>query len=244
MTGEPDPHTGREAAIDESGVDRPGVEDPPWTRDAVAVITHEILGWLRALVAFTRAPRRFVADWADGRTRPLNPLAFALNGLTIAGPVTALIVHMVALPDDQLPFWVQVIKPLVPWAYNILWLVPVHLGLRLMGGRRRLRTTIGASFYAGGPMHIMRLFILPIQLIQMQRPTDIRWSLISGVAALVQMTLLCIYLTAALGGAHKLRPWRAALVILVLFVASLVSWGYFGIKMGKSGMRIVRLFIT
>lgn len=219
-------------------------DDPPWTREALAVITHEILGWLRALVAVTRAPRRFVADWADGRTRPLNPLAFALNGLTIAGPVTALIVHLVALPDDQLPFWVHVVKPLVPWAYNVLWLLPVHVGLRLVGGTRRLRTTIGAAFYAGGPMHIIRLFVLPVQLMQMQHPHDVLWSLLSGVVALVQMTLLCIYLSAAMAGAHKLRTWRAALVVTGLFLASVVAWGYFGVKMGKSGMRVVRMFIT
>src|SRR5437879_3896310 len=186
-------------------------DDPPWVRDAFAAVAHEIMGWLRALVAVTRAPRRFVADWADGKTHPLNPVAFALNGLTVAGPVTALIVHLVKFPDDQLPFWAQVLKPLVPWTYNILSLLPVHADLRLVGGKRKLRTTIGASFYAGGPMHIFRLFLLPFQLMQMLHPSDARLSLIMTLLSLVLFVMFCVYVSSAMAGAHKLPMWRAAL---------------------------------
>jgi hypothetical protein len=221
-----------------------GEPEPQWPREAFGAIWHEIVGWLRALIAVTAAPRRFVADWADGRTRPLNPLAFALNGLAVAGPITAIIVHFMHLDDDVLPLWAQLLKPVFPWAYNILWLVPVHYALRFLGSRRTLRTTVGASFYAGGPLHLARLFVVPLQLKQMANPHDFRLALESGVGGLVIMILFCWYMTATMAGAHKLRTWRAAVVVIIVFMISAGFWAWFGIRTGRAGLRVIRAMIT
>jgi uncharacterized integral membrane protein len=224
----------------------PDRSDPPWPREAFGALVHEIGGWLRALLAVARAPRRFAADWADGRIRPLNPLAYALNGLALSGPVTAIIVWLVGIGVDELPFWAQVLKPLFPWVYNLVLVLPMHAGLRLLGSQRRLRTTIGAFFYGAGPLHILRLFFLPLQLLQMIPSHQRDWRVIvaGSVAGLLQMVLFAIYLVACQAGAHKLKAWRAALPTVIVFLASVVGWGWFGIHFGPSGLRIVRAMIT
>ncbi len=218
--------------------------DPPWMREAAGAIAHEILGWLRALLDVTRAPRRFCAAWADGQIRPLNPLAYALNTLAVVGPASALLTHLIGIEDDVLPLWVQLLKPLIPWIYSLLWLVPVHLGLRALGSTRRLSTTIGASFYAGGPPQFLSLFYVPMQLWQMAHPKDLRFALASFVSGVVMMVLLCGYATAAQAGAHKMRPRRAAVVVIGLFVVSALFWAWVEVRTGELGLRVVRVLIT
>jgi hypothetical protein len=218
--------------------------EPQWVREAFGAIAHEILGWLRALYAVARTPRRFVADWAEGRTRPLNPFAFTLNGLAVAGPLTAIIVHLMHIEDDVLPVWAQLLKPLFPWAYNLVWLLPVHYALRLFGSTRQLRTTIGASFYAGGPVHLARLFVVPLQLNQMAHPHDFHLAIVSGIGGLVTMFLFCFYMTATMSGAHRLRAGRVALVVIVVFVISAGFWSWFSIHSGRAGLRVIRALIT
>ncbi|MGZ3440197.1 MAG: hypothetical protein ACXVDD_11810 [Polyangia bacterium] len=221
-----------------------GEPEPQWPKEALGAIVHEIVGWLRALWAVARTPRRFVADWAEGRTRPLNPLAYSLNGLAVAGPITAIIVHLLHIDDDALPLWAQLLKPVFPWAYNLIWLVPVHYGLRLFGSTRKLRTSVGASFYAGGPVHLARLLVVPLQLDQMAHPHDFRLAIYSGIGGLVTMILFCFYMTATMAGAHRLRAGRTALVVIVVFVISASFWGWFGIHSGRAGLRVIRALIT
>ncbi|MCU1281841.1 MAG: hypothetical protein JWM53_5387 [bacterium] len=223
-----------------------GEPDPQWFREAVGAIAHEIFAWLRALAAVTRAPRRFVADWADGRTRPLNPLAFALNGLALAGPVTAIAVHVIDIGDDDFPLWLLLVKPAIPWLYNLLFLVPVHLLLRLFGARRKLRTTFGAAFYAGGPIVIVRLLFLPLHLLAVTPRyfADVRVALATGVVGIIEFGVFLYFMTAALAGAHKLRGWRAFVSIALPFLVSIVVWGWFGIHAHKASMRWVRAMIT
>jgi hypothetical protein len=218
--------------------------DPPWMREAAGAIAHELLGWLRALVAVTRAPRRFCAEWAAGEIRPLNPLAYSLNTLAVVVPAAALVTHLIGIEDDVLPLWAQLLKPLFPWVYDLLWLLPVHFALRALGGTRRLGTTVGASFYASGPLHFVRVFYVPLQLWQMAHPTDLRFALMSAVSGLVVMVLFCSYSTAALAGAHQMPRWRAAVVVVVFFVVSAALWAWLGIRTGHAGMRVVRAMIT
>jgi hypothetical protein len=224
----------------------PDRSDPQWPREAFAALAHEIVGWLRALLAVTRAPRRFAADWADGRIRPLNPLAFALNGLAVSGPVTAFVVWLVGMGTDELPIWGHIAKWLFPWVYNLLLVLPMHAGLRLLGSRRPLRTTIGAFFYCGGPMIILRLLLLPVQLLQMMPSHERDWrvTIAASLAGLLQLALFGVYLVATQAGAHKLKPWRAALPTLIVFLASFVAWGWFGIHYGPRGLKLVRALIT
>lgn len=218
--------------------------DPPWVREAFGAIAHEVVAWLRALAAVTVAPRRFVAAWSDGELRPLNPLAFSLNTLAVAGPVVAILVRLLGIEDDVLPLWAQLLKPLFPWIYNLVWLVPVHYGLRALGGQRRLSTTVGASFYANGPVHIARLFAAPLQLRQLAHPHNFRLAVEAALGGLAIMILFCIYLTAAMAGAHKLPRWRAAIVVVAVFAVSAVLWAWFGIVTKDAGLRVVRALIT
>ena len=218
--------------------------DPPWLREAAGAIAHELLGWLRALAAVTRSPRRFCAEWAAGESHPLNPLAFALNTLALAGPAAALLAHLIGIEDDVLPLWVQILKPAFPWLYNLVWLVPVHFGLRALGGTRRLGTTVGAAFYAGGPLQIARIFYVPLQLSAMAHPGDLRVALTLLLSGFVMMALFCGYTSAALAGAHRMKAWRAAVVVVVVFVISAIVWAWIGIHSGNAGMRVIRAIIT
>jgi hypothetical protein len=218
--------------------------DPPWPRQAAGAIAHEILGWLRALGAVLSRPRAFAAAWAAGESQPLNPLAYSLNTLAIAGPVTALLVHLAGVEDDVLPLWAQLCKPLLPWIYNLVWLTPMHFGLRLVGGRRRLRTTIGASFYAGGAIHLLRVFTAPLSLLQLAHPHDLRLALTSAAGGLVMFVVYAIYTTAVMAGAHQLPRWRAAIVVVVMFVVSVAFWFFIRARAGAAGLHLIRAMIT
>ena len=218
--------------------------DPPWLREAVGAFVHELLGWLRALVAVTRAPRRFCAAWAAGETRPLNPLAYSLNTLAFAGPAMALLVHLAGVEDDVLPLWAQLLKPILPWIYNLIWILPVHFGLRGLGGTRRLRTTIGAWFYVAGPIHILRIFTAPLQLQQLLHPHDLRLAMISALCAVVMFLFYGIYMSTAMAGTHRIRTWRAALVVVFFFVASVFFWAELRMRAGQAGMHVIRAMIT
>jgi hypothetical protein len=120
----------------------------------------------------------------------------------------------------------------------------VHLGLRAMGGERRLRTTVGASFYAGGPLHIVRIFLVPVQLRQIAHPHDHRAALASLVGGFVVMLIFCGYGTAVMAGAHRISRLRAGAVVVFVFLVSVVLWGWFGLHAGLAGLRVVRALIT
>jgi hypothetical protein len=218
--------------------------DPPWPREAAGAIAHEVLGWLRALGAVLATPRRFAAAWASGEIRPLNPLAYSLNTLAIAGPATALLVHVAGVEDDVLPLWAQLLKPLLPWVYNLLWLLPVHFGLRALGGTRRLRTTVGASFYAGGPIHLLRIFTVPLQLQQLLHPHDRHAAIVSALCGLVMFLLFTIYSTAVMAGAQRVSTWRAALVVVIVFLVSVFFWAELRMRAGQAGLHLIRAMIT
>ncbi|HEY2746807.1 MAG TPA: hypothetical protein VGL86_19395 [Polyangia bacterium] len=218
--------------------------DPRWIREAAGAVAHEFLGWLRALAGVVAAPRRFVAAWADGEIRPLNPLAYSLNTLALAGPATALLVHLAGVEDDVLPLWAQLLKPILPWIYNLLWLLPVHFGLRVLGGKRPLRTTVGASFYVGGPIHLLRIFTVPLQLLQFLHPHDLHLAIASSLCGIAMFLVYTIYMTAAMAGAHRLARWRAALVVVVFFVLSVFFWAGLTLRAGQAGMHIFRAMIT
>lgn len=218
--------------------------DPPWPREAAGAIAHEFVGWLRAFGGVVVAPRRFAAAWAAGESRPLNPLAYSLNTLAFAGPATALLVHLAGVEDDVLPLWAQLVKPLLPWIYNLVWLLPVHFVLRALGGKRRLRTTVGASFYAGGPIHLLRIFTVPIQLQQLLHPHDKHLAIASALCGIVMFVIYAIYTTAVLAGAQRVATWRAAVVVVGFFVASVVFWAELKLRAGQAGLHIIRAMIT
>ena len=218
--------------------------DPRWPREAAGAIAHELLGWLRALGGVLAAPRRFCAAWAEGEVRPLNPLAYSLNTLALAGPAMALMVHLAGVQDDVLPLWAQLAKPILPWIYSLVWLLPKHLCLRALGGRRRLRTTIGAAFYADGPIHLVRIFTAPVQLQQLLHPHDLHLAAASTVSALAMFIVYAIYMSAAMAGTHRIATWRAALVVVGFFVASTFFWAELKMRAGQAGMHLIRAMIT
>ena len=221
-----------------------GEPDPPWVHEAASAFGHEIVGWLRAFGGVVRAPRRFVAAWAAGQSAPLNPLLYSLNMLAFAGPATALLVHLAGVEDDVLPLWAQLLKPLLPWVYNLLWLTPLHFVLRALGGTRRLRTTIGAAFYAAGPIHFVRIFTAPTSLMQMAHPHDLRLALLSGGIGLAMFVVYTIYSTAAMAGAQRLPLWRAAIAVVGMFLVSVAIMTLIRARAGAAGLHLIRALIT
>jgi hypothetical protein len=216
--------------------------DPNWPRQAIAAVVGELVAWLRALLAVTRAPRRFAADWANGRTRVLNPLAFALNELAVVGPVHALCAHLFGM-TVELPLWLQAAKVVLLWLYTLAWVAPLHLALRALGGTRPLRTTLGAAIYGGGPATILRLITMPVMLRIMTRPS-LGGALAMLVLSLVELLVVAIYMTAAIAGAHGVRSWRAAVPLVIMLCASSALWGWIGVRAGQAGFKLVLALVT
>jgi hypothetical protein len=78
----------------------------------------------------------------------------------------------------------------------------------------------------------------------MAHPTDMHIALASLLVGVVVMGLFCAYSALALGGAHQIKTWRAAIVVVVVFVVAAVVWGWFGMRTGRAGLRVVRALIT
>jgi hypothetical protein len=157
----------------------------------------------------------------------LNPLAFALNNLALAGAARAAIARLVGFASDSFPLWVEIARPLVPWVFGLIWQLPLHAGLRLGGSRRRLRTTIGASFYAGGPIGIVTLLALPLHLRAMSS-TSPPLLLANAAGGLITLVLSLAFLTATHAGAHGLSRRRALLPVLFITLGAAACGAWMG----------------
>jgi hypothetical protein len=200
----------------------PPTENPDWPREAARALAHETLGYLRVVWQTLAQPRRFYAEWADGTRRALNPLAVTLNSVAVVGIWRVVWQRLdgVTLPDA--PWWLELIKPAITTASHCLYGVLVHGAMRLLGARRPLRTTLGATLYcSAGPLTLISIGFTPLTLLmtahraQLERgkltPVDVVTTLLGFVLWMVSWVLTAM----ALGSAQRQRAWRVTIAVVV-----------------------------
>jgi hypothetical protein len=137
--------------------------EPTWVKDTVGHIVSEIRLYLQTAVAFALRPRASAADWASGRLKTLNPLAYLLNSMVLVGPWRALWQNILGMPN--LPLWRDVLGAAAPFIFVVVSGSLVHLFFRAFGSKRRLTSTWAVSIYAtGGLPTIITLLCEPLNL--------------------------------------------------------------------------------
>ena len=194
--------------------------DPPWPGDAVRAVGRELAAFARTLWAMLSAPARFADDWAAGRRRALNPLAFLLNALAVLGPWRALWARLVDPNPLTIPLWFELAKPLYPIVINVSVTALVHLLLKPLGARRPLRSTLAIGMYvSGGPSAIMNFLVGPLMLYGFLHREDARVALPMALANLAMLAVFIVYSILAQAGLHRLRRWRVAVAVLLAWTA-------------------------
>jgi hypothetical protein len=193
--------------------------DPAWPTEAWRAFANEQRLYLSTAVAFTRDPRRFGAEWADGRLRALNPIGFALTGLGITGAWQVAVVRLLDAAPPNAPLWTELIKPAVPFLFPAVMSVLVHLIAKLLGSRRPLRSTVGIALFASGPMTGAMVIFAPLVALGVKHPGSVAWGL-ATMCGSFSMAMMYVVLTArALAGLHDIKARWAALALLVVYAA-------------------------
>jgi hypothetical protein len=167
--------------------------EPDWVSDAARLAWAEARHFVRTVAAFIRGPRRFAAAWAEGRGGAMHPLGYLLNALAVLLPYQVCWSHLSGDSSPAAPVWLELVRPAVYVAGNVVFAVVSHVLLLLGGSRRRLTSTVAMALYAsGGPMTLASLMIAPL----------LRW----GASPLVLWLPLCAFLVtyaAATKGLHR-----------------------------------------
>src|SRR5690348_9911768 len=121
--------------------------DRNWPAEAATAAAHEWKAYAQAVAAVARAPERFAREWADGARDALNPVYYLLNSAVLYIPWVILWRRIAGKADDALPLWAQALQQFSVFFVSLSWVLPGHLALRLLGGRRPLRTTFALFTY-------------------------------------------------------------------------------------------------
>jgi hypothetical protein len=194
------------------------LRDPDWLRQAALAFWHEIRAFLAAAWSCARAPTTFSRRWADGELEALNPLACLLNSLALRGPWHVLWIHLLGVPNDM-PFWIELGKPILPVLSLLFYGCGVHGLLRLTGKRRPLRTSLGVTMFVNaGPMTALALPVIPLNEAMLAGNSI---GLAMSMANVVVLAVFALYLTVSLAAVHRVRRgW-----IVLAFVLVFVLWG-------------------
>ncbi len=207
-----------------------GEPDPPWLRDAARAVGHELAAFATTSWAIVAAPARFADDWASGRRRALNPLAFLLNALAVLGPWRALCTRLIDPNPPTTPLWFELGKPIFPVAMNVTVTALFHLLLKPLGARRPLRSSLAVAMYvSGGPLAIVNFAVAPLVLYGFIHREDLRITLVSSVVNLLMLLLFVVYLVVMQASLHKLPRWRVTIAVVV-------AWTTFGFLSARTSI--------
>jgi hypothetical protein len=146
-----------------------------------------------------------------------------LNSAAIFIPGMILSRHLARVPDDALPLWAQALQQLSVFFLTLSWVLPGHLALRLLGGRRPLRTTFALfAFMFGGPLLVIALAGLPVYYLG-QRPELAKLSSLHVVGWTIFIAWLVAfvwYSVRLLASAHRLAWWRGLIATAVMYASS------------------------
>ena len=197
--------------------------DPPWLRDAVRAVGRELAAFGTTLWAIVASPARFADDWAAGRRRALNPLAFLLNALAVLGPWRALCARVIDPNPPTTPLWFELGKPIFPVVINISVTALFHLLLKPLGGRRPLRSSLAMAMYvSGGPLSILNFLVSPLVLYGFIHHYHGAVAMASAVANLTLLGVFFFYLIVTESSLHRLPRWRVTIAVVI-------AWILFGI---------------
>jgi len=180
--------------------------EPRWVHNALVAWWTEIRSLLVTMWRFISAPRRFGAEWADGKLAAMNPIAVVLGSATVLLPADYGLQRLLGWDRRaNVDVWIELARASRPYLFAALTAVVVHIVLRLVGSRRSLTTTVGLMFYAG--VFSWLAWCLGLVACYVTGVGSVIPNLASAATTLIWATL-------ALVGAHRVRSWWCAPLML------------------------------
>jgi hypothetical protein len=199
-----------------------GAADPNWVREALDTpFVQRAKMMFAALWLFLRAPRTFGEAWSVGSRNVPNPVV----AMTAAVSIVTLIAHEARrfFQKDDAPQTLlrSLGETIGPYFLYIGLGLFAHFALRVLGSKRRLRTTVGVALLAGaGPGTIVALGIVVPAVVAVARFGSLS-AVVAHLAPWAQLIVaayvLGIYIYSmalfkfALAGAHGLPRWKGLL---------------------------------
>lgn len=215
-------------ATDDLGAGAPAVARRPrnWLADGFHHLGEQFALLFRTAARFTRHPRQFSIDWAEGRFRAFNPLAFFATAAGVTGTLGVLVERATAgegtrAMSTTMGFVLQEVEPYA--SYFLLGLL-CHLCLvPLVGrGRRPWHTTLGISLFAGGgPAAAADVLGFGLQValrVSRDEAGALTSAAVDSLAAgsiLLANGVFLVAFAAGLAGVHRVRLWRILVALLV-----------------------------
>jgi hypothetical protein len=237
---------------------RTGDEDPHWLRDALALpFVAKIRTIGRAVWFLLRAPRAFGEAWYRGERDIPNPLVAmtaAVSILTVLGQETRRLVNKDEPPHS---LFSSFLETLGPYAVYIAIGIVAHGVLRLLGSRRKLRTTVGVTLLTGAGAGTLLALGIALPAIVAVRLLGMPSTLSNGLpnagqaVLIVLFTLMYFYFLAAfelaLAGAHGLPRWKGIVagtvaVFVVAYACGAVEHAAPGDTLGALGPHLSLYF--
>jgi hypothetical protein len=212
-------------------------EDPHWLRDALAIpFIEKIRSMGRALAFFVRRPRAFGEAWFRGDKTIPNPLvamATSVPIVTLISQESARHLKFETAPRTLLAGLGETLDPYV--VYIGAGLV-AHAGLRLLGSRRNLRTTVGISLLSGAgtgavfapsfaiPVLALAKIYGSVDVANTSAPDALKLALLGGIFGGYLYFLFLFQF--ALAGAHGLPRWKAVIAGMIAVAAMAFACGW------------------
>jgi hypothetical protein len=199
--------------------------DRKWLAEAARAVTHEWQAYFRTVSAVIRHPARFAREWADGTRNALNPLAYALNAGAIIVPWVLVLSRLLRRDMPNMPLWVDALQSARGLLGALWYILPGHFALRLVGGKRPLRTSCAIFIYFWcGPLALWTFVIMPWAALYWRpgAPTSPLIRATNHVAFAAFVLIFAFYSTTMLAATHRLRLWRAVVAVVGMFA---LNWG-------------------
>jgi hypothetical protein len=198
-------------------------QSPPWLRDGASAAWREVRGYLSTAWAFTRAPHRFMAEWARGERTALNPLAMLATGAAITAAMHQLAGAVVGIahPDGLID---AVLTALGPYAHYVALGLLCHVVVaRRDADGAGVLDSVATALYAGaGPAALAEAIgWLVICAVWPFWHSEIALAVMLGVA----FSVFCLAFAAALGGLHRSSTLRNTLAFALAFPVTGLIFG-------------------
>jgi hypothetical protein len=185
---------------------KPVQNEPRWLNDMAALWRREIRAFFSTAAALIVSPQRFGREWASGQRTAMNPIAFVLASATVLLPIDYRTQKWLAWDKrPDVSFATDIARAFRPFAFAIAFGLVAHVLLRLLGSRRHMPTTVGLCIYtavvswAGWCLGLIACAITGAG------------GIVPNICSLVTLAWPAL----ALAGAHAMRWWWCALIIVV-----------------------------
>lgn len=205
--------------------------DPDWLHAALSHFREEIVLYGRTGIACFRNPREFGRAFRTGTLEAMPPLSFFGASLGIITLVNQQGLAWAGL-TLQGSFWQQLAVEALSYLKYVLIALIAHPLMRAFGSRRRWRSSLALSLYAGGGPSTWTgvLVALPTLLlvrsfgqVQLHSLADFRhlpphvlWASAGiSVFALLSLIVYLVVFARAMAGLHQVATWKAAAALLL-----------------------------